>query len=252
LSGEIVTAQFKLGNSSSVRKRVTVLLHDLDFSDLSACTFWLEPGQPLSDFGMRSYATRAWANATISIYAASVGDETWTRLDNVMLRKTPGGDTSGTNCVEPGVTLSPSGAPATQASKSQTVSLVQPTLERPPAPGNQEPAPPAGTADRAVSANDRQHFVVGPVDLLDREAARLTLNVRVSGDAYLLLRVWNDQDGWVTVLFQPADDKDTALDIDLTRWTGQQIVWIEFVVLTSDEGTRRQRDMLTSGSAFIK
>jgi hypothetical protein len=39
-----LTASFRLGNSSSIRRRVTVLLHDLDFSDLSACTFWLPPG----------------------------------------------------------------------------------------------------------------------------------------------------------------------------------------------------------------
>ena len=105
-AGEILTAHFDLGNSSPVRKRVTVLLHALDFSDLSACTFWIAPGQSLSTYAMRSFATKSWANATISIYVATVGDETWIQLDNVSLRKTPGAATIGTDCVEPGGALS--------------------------------------------------------------------------------------------------------------------------------------------------
>ena len=104
-AGEVLTARFDLGNSSSVRRRVTVLLHDVDFTDLSACTFWLEPGQPLSSYMMRSFTTRAWTNATISIYAASVGDQPWTRLDNVSLKRTPGAVTIGTDCGEPGNAL---------------------------------------------------------------------------------------------------------------------------------------------------
>ncbi len=74
-ANEILTAQFLLGNSSSVRKRVTVLIHDVDFSDLTACTFWLAPSLPLQSFGMRVYASEAWTNATISFYAATVGTE---------------------------------------------------------------------------------------------------------------------------------------------------------------------------------
>jgi hypothetical protein len=109
---EIVTAQFDLGNSSAVRKRVTVLLHDLDFSDLTACTFWLAPGQALSTYVMRGFATEAWTRPTISVYAATVGTEQWTRLDNVSLRRTPGQSVVGTECIEPGGTL---GAPAPEA-----------------------------------------------------------------------------------------------------------------------------------------
>jgi hypothetical protein len=99
---DIVTARFDLGNSSAVRKRVTVLLHDVNFSDLTACTFWLAPGQSLSPYTIRSYATQGWANATLSVYAATAGPETWIRLDNASLRKTPGAVTVGTDCVEPG------------------------------------------------------------------------------------------------------------------------------------------------------
>jgi hypothetical protein len=102
VAGDILTAQFDLGNSSNVRKRVTVLLHDISFQDLHACTFWLEPGQPLSTYRMRSYATEAWGSATISIYAATAGDQAWMRLDNVSLRKTPSAAIAGTDCLEPG------------------------------------------------------------------------------------------------------------------------------------------------------
>jgi hypothetical protein len=42
-----LAAQFDLGNSDSVRKRISVLMIDSDFSDLAVCTFWLPPGAPL-------------------------------------------------------------------------------------------------------------------------------------------------------------------------------------------------------------
>jgi hypothetical protein len=101
-AGQIYGAGFDLGNSSNVRKRVTVLLHDFFFADLTACTFWLEPNTPLARYGIQSYATQSWFKATISIYAASVGTEQWMRLDNVSLKKTPGAITAGTECFEPG------------------------------------------------------------------------------------------------------------------------------------------------------
>jgi glucose/arabinose dehydrogenase len=99
--GTILSATFELGNSSGVRKRVTVLLHDADFTDLTACTFWLAPGQPLSTYVMRGFSTKAWANATVSIYAATIGSDQWIRLDNVSVRQTPGQVIFGTQCIEP-------------------------------------------------------------------------------------------------------------------------------------------------------
>ena len=98
---QIVTATFKLGNSSGVRKRVTVLLHDLDFSDLHACTFWVPPGLPLSTYSMRSYASKAWTNTTVSVYPATTDALPWIRLDDVQLRSTPASTALGTECVEP-------------------------------------------------------------------------------------------------------------------------------------------------------
>jgi hypothetical protein len=98
---EIVTAALSLGNSSTVRKRVTVLLHDADFSDLSACTFWLAANQPPAPYAMRAFTTKAWVNATISVYAATSGPQSWTRLDDVVLQRTPASQPLGTECIEP-------------------------------------------------------------------------------------------------------------------------------------------------------
>ena len=99
-AGQIVTATFDLGNSSPVRKRVTALLHDNDFTDLTACTFYMAPGQPLLPFSIQSFTTKAWSNATISIYPATIGPEQWFRFDRATLRVTPATPTTGTNCLE--------------------------------------------------------------------------------------------------------------------------------------------------------
>ncbi len=100
-ANQILTADFQLGNSSGVRKRVTVLLHDNDFSDLAVCTFYLAPGQPLSNYAMRTFATKAWTSATLSVYPATVGAESWMRLDEVRLQRTPSVTLPGTVCAEP-------------------------------------------------------------------------------------------------------------------------------------------------------
>ncbi len=99
--GQLLTATFMLGNSSGVRKRVTVLLHDLNFTDLAACTFWIPPGEPLRAYSMVAFATQAWTNATVSFYAATVGPAGWTRLDDGTFKRTPGGISIGTICNEP-------------------------------------------------------------------------------------------------------------------------------------------------------
>jgi hypothetical protein len=106
----ILTATFQLGNSSPVRKRVTVILHDDAFGDLSACTFWLEPGQPLSTYTYRTFTTQEWANAALSVYPATTGVEQWIALDNVSLQRTPASVIFGTECIGPS---SASQAPAT-------------------------------------------------------------------------------------------------------------------------------------------
>ena len=101
-AGQIVSARFKLGNSSNSRKRITVLLHAIAFNDLAACTFWLAPNQPLTRYSMRTWATQAWASATISLYPATTDSPQWYEVDDVSMSVTPGAATYGTDCVEPG------------------------------------------------------------------------------------------------------------------------------------------------------
>jgi hypothetical protein len=100
-AGEIFTATFELGNTFAVRRRVTVLVHDNDFSDLAACTFWLPPSQPLQPYEIRMFAAKAWTNVTLSVYPASIDTAAWFQLDNVSLRRTPGITFNGTDCIEP-------------------------------------------------------------------------------------------------------------------------------------------------------
>lgn len=100
--GQILTATFQAGSSSTVRQRVTVLLNDADFSDLLACTFWIPPGQPLATYSMRVFTTKAWDNAMLSVYPATAGAVPWLRFDNIALQTTPDVIALGTECVEPG------------------------------------------------------------------------------------------------------------------------------------------------------
>ena len=137
-ANDILTSTFELGNSSTVRKRVTVILHDGDFSDLSACTFWLEPSQPMLTYGYRTFATKSWANATVSVYPATIGSEQWMRLDNVTLRRTPSAAIVGTECLEPS-----SGGDAIEG--QGTTNVIQATVAR---SGNRP-------ADRHLAATKR-------------------------------------------------------------------------------------------------
>jgi hypothetical protein len=55
---------------------------------------------------MRTFATQSWHNAALAVYPATVGAEPWIRLDNVMLQRTPGAATMGTECLEPAALVS--------------------------------------------------------------------------------------------------------------------------------------------------
>lgn len=117
-----VEVQFSVGNSGNVRKRFTVLVRDSDFSDLQACTFWLAPYSPLQTFTLRSHTTETWANAAVSLYAATAGTTPWYQLDNVVLRQRPGLPVVGTECYEPGAGISPAFVPE-EPSLSQDLQL---------------------------------------------------------------------------------------------------------------------------------
>jgi hypothetical protein len=95
---------FQMGNPSPERLRATILLHDSDFSDSQACTFWLAPNTPLSNYMIRTYTTKAWSNVTLSYYPSTVPTVAgrFLQLDNLSLRRRPGIDVNGTHCYIPG------------------------------------------------------------------------------------------------------------------------------------------------------
>jgi hypothetical protein len=96
--------QLDLGNSSSVRQRVTVLVHNWNFSDSQVCVFWLEPNTPLQRYTMRNIPTGYWSRATVSVYGSTPTNQAWLQMDNVSLRNRPSASMMGTDCYEPGAT----------------------------------------------------------------------------------------------------------------------------------------------------
>ena len=101
-AGEQMVAAFQAANSSTVRKRLSVLMHDQDFSDLSVCTFWLEPFTPLLTYKMLTHTTKAWTGASISFYAANAGSNGGAyQIDNVSLRAAPTAVAAETRCIDP-------------------------------------------------------------------------------------------------------------------------------------------------------
>jgi hypothetical protein len=209
----ILTATLDLGNSSAVRKRVTVLLHDADFSDLSACTFWLPPGTPLSTFGIRTFATKPWSNATVSVYPSTAGLDQWIRLDNVSLRRTPGTAIVGTECLEPGSSIvAPEPIAATPASPAV-----------------------AGARDlvTATTTSDVQRLMLPPIHLsADGPAARLTFDAWFEASSSATVEISLDGTTWETIATSPVTSHWGRFDVDLSPWAGR-IIYIRIVSLPS-------------------
>ncbi|PJF24493.1 MAG: hypothetical protein CUN53_17555, partial [Phototrophicales bacterium] len=116
-----------IGNSSSVRKRLTILVHDGDFSDLQVCTYWIAPNAPLQTRVMRTFTTEAWTSAYLSIYASSDDGVGYFRIDNVVMRQRPAMPLVGTECYEPGATL-PSELGGLTDVTDEELQLMLPTL----------------------------------------------------------------------------------------------------------------------------
>jgi hypothetical protein len=204
---QLLSSSFQLGNSSSVRKRVTILLHDLDFTDLSACTFWLAPGQPLSTYTMRAFTTKAWTNATLSVYAATTGSEQWMRLDNVTFQRSAT-VTLGTECIEPTVlgmvAIAGVAIPGGAASRPPALARVMPF---------------GGAAFTMLSVGGAGFSP--PVhlqfsSLLSSRGATGEVQVSVDGVTWESIATVTPTDGWTTV------------DVDLSAFAGRQI-YVRFV-----------------------
>jgi hypothetical protein len=93
-----------MGNSDTVRKRLSVIVHTPVFDDLMICTFWLDPQQPLRDYVMRAHTTKAWTDTSASFYAAdanAAGSTGAYQLDDVTLTHRPALSSAKTDCADP-------------------------------------------------------------------------------------------------------------------------------------------------------
>lgn len=225
-AGQILTATFRLGNTSGVRKRVTVLVHDRDFTDLSACTLWLNPGQPLSNYTYRTFATRPWTDAMLSVYPATVGAAQWIQLDDVTLRTTPGA-ISGTECIEPAASEAEvAGArsdvgPAARRGQRAVSAMGRAPLD----------AIPGGVAagETALGANQASNFET--IDLRDAATASLVFE-SLRHDASLsraLVQVSHDALTWTTLDVVPASGDWTTVRVDLSAFAGD-VVRVRFAL----------------------
>ncbi len=112
-TGTGLDAEIDIGNASGVRKRITLLIHDADFSDLQVCTFWLPPNAPMQTYRMTARTSEAWSNVTLSIYASSNDGAAAYRVDNAALKLILTPTSSRTLCFDPNAppaALQPDGA----------------------------------------------------------------------------------------------------------------------------------------------
>ena len=213
-----------------MRKRVTVILGDQDFSDISACTFWLPPGQPLSTYVYRTFVTDPWQNALLSVYPATAGLQQWMRLDNVTLQRTPAAPVVGTECMEPSAESEAIGAAARQAP------VIAVAVEPPPVPavvGALVTAP--GSLIEVAAGSMGTHVVAMAevIDLRDGPASFLIFDSLLTGHDGLvpkaLVQASLDGETWVTLKEAPLSDDWVPLAVDLSALSGR-VVRLRFVL----------------------
>lgn len=214
-TNEFLTARFDLGNSSLVRKRVTVLVHANDFSDLAACTFWIPPGQPRLSYVMRMRATRAWTagpltGATMSFYGATVGAEVWMELDNVTLARTPGAAIQGTSCIEPNV-FGPSPVESMAANANAAASAAS-----------------RAAASRTADLNGSPGGVTGMTSWMADASAPIEIQASRDGE------------NWQTVAQVPPGEDWTRIDLDLAAFDGEPVRLRLVYALPPGSSARRQ------------
>jgi hypothetical protein len=234
-------ARFYLGNSSGVRKRVTVILHDADFSDLSACTFWLPPNLAINtEFGMNSFTTKPWANATLSVYGATIGTEQWIRLDFASLQHRQDIATIGTECLEPNLialtaeTATPTEplgveprGPETRAASNPSVSVWRASDGFTATPDSRGDL----TAWTAVARGNAPPPTLSyQLDLRAARQPHLSFESRrPDGRASAELQVSVDGVSWQTIVEVPATEDWTTIGVDLNAFAGS-LIHVRFVL----------------------
>ncbi len=245
-ANQILTAQFQLGNSSAVRKRVTVQLRDGASSDLLACTFWVPPALPLSPYAMRGFAAQAWANATLSVSPDTIGMDEWIRLDGVTLQRTPSTAIVGTECLEPGA------APVSGRREGVPASTATDMVDPSPAQAGRQSTgtmPDGGATGRGRSAGDftstsGQAWVetrvgweavavntetailewTAPIEFSTATQALLSFQSRLSTRAsWVEVQVRTAAGGWLTLVVVLPSDAWELIHIDLGVLSGEAL-----------------------------
>jgi hypothetical protein len=85
-AGTNLFTEVSFANTSTVRKRVSVLLHDTDFSDSQICSFWIPPLSPMRRYVVQTFIAEDWASTVLSVYASSADGIGWLQMDNVAVR----------------------------------------------------------------------------------------------------------------------------------------------------------------------
>jgi hypothetical protein len=246
--GAPLGAQFDLGNSSRSRKRVTVLLLDADFSDITACRFTVEPGSPLRTYRMRIPARRPWTNAALYFYANSTGNAAATgghlQLDNVSVHRTMASGMPATECVEPAdsglleETMPPASPPG-------------PALFREPAQVarlNFDDLSSGEWISGADGAGTRLLRWRRPVDVDASAGSKLTFVSSVEGGAGSAeVQVSLDGVNWRTLARIPPEETMTEVQVDLSAFAGHRLfVQFAFTPLLGESAVWRVTDVRVS------
>jgi hypothetical protein len=226
-----LTLTLSLGNSTAARKRVTIAVHDADFSDVADCSFWLEPGQTLEPHTVKFYASKAWTNATVAVYPAAVDTAGWIQLDDVSLRRTPSVALVGTECIEGAASSTP--GPGFGGGPLNGRHRIGDSLGR---AGPRPPAAPRGSffsqmAWQATAAPAEIQMLAwaAPIDLQDGGPASLRFESRLSeGRARASVEVSPDGRTWMTAGLVPPSDDWTGIIVDLSDFAGR-VVYVRFV-----------------------
>jgi hypothetical protein len=209
-------------------------MHDRDFSDLAACTFWLRPGLPLSTYVMRGTSTKTWVQPTLSFYGATTGPKEWILLDSVSFRETPDTFLAGsTECVE--------AVAAAGAGPTATPVEVIPRIARP-IPSQTAAVSVAGLASsgftetafgwrvEATTTGRRILSYAQSVDLTNAASARLRFRswlTATQSSGHVEVSVGRGD--WQGVTTVPTTSGWTWIDVDLLAFVGQ-IVDVRFVL----------------------
>jgi len=224
--GTPLGAQFDLGNSSRVRKRVTVRMLDADFSDSAACQFTVEPGTPMRTYRMRTPTRRPWANAALYFYATTTGSAAATgghlQLDNVSLQRMSGSAMAATECVEPGDVsqleemVPPPSPPGAQLSTLRDLAQF--------ARLNFDEVATGEWVSGTDGAGARLLRWKRPVDVDASTGSTLTFVSSVEGGAGAAeVQVSIDGVNWRTVARVPPEEAWTEVQVDLSNFAGHRL-----------------------------